>query len=185
MHWNGVWRKWCCGQSVVGPFFLFFFDVQFCESGEKKNGEELTHLTPYLWAAMKRKSLASTHNPICVENGGEENTLNYFYLQIMVWLSPCRLRSDALRWKSWSWVMMMFTVFCWGHTFYSTFVLIVSNLSFTSFKWKLLRYDFWRGLIVGFTFFPSFVALVVHKNPSYVECTRYSRNILLIYVQVL
>ncbi len=28
-----------------------------------------------------------------------------------------------------------------------------------------------EGLIVGFTFFPSFVALV-HKNLLYVECTR-------------
>ncbi len=33
-----------------------------------------------LWAAMKRTSLASMHNPICVENGREENTLKYeFY----------------------------------------------------------------------------------------------------------
>ncbi len=52
--------------------------------------------------------------------------------------------------------------------------------------WKLLRYDFWRGLrYMGLMFFPSFVALVVHKKPSYVECTRYSCNISLIYVQVL
>jgi hypothetical protein len=29
---------------------------------------------------------------------------------------------------------------------------------------------------VGFTFFPSLVALV-HKNPSYVECTRYLQYI--------
>jgi hypothetical protein len=36
--------------------------------------------------------LASTHNPICVENGGEENTLKYSYLHIMFWLSPCHLR---------------------------------------------------------------------------------------------
>jgi hypothetical protein len=35
----------------------------------------------------------------------------------------------------------------------------------------------------GFTFFSSFVALV-HKNPPYVECTRYSCNISLIYVKV-
>ena len=32
--------------------------------------------------------------------------------------------------------------------------------------------------------FPSFVALL-HKNPLYVECTSYSHNISLIYVQVL
>jgi hypothetical protein len=37
---------------------------------------------------------------------------------------------------------------------------------------------------VGFKFFPSFVALV-HKNLSYIECTKYSRYILLNYVQVL
>jgi hypothetical protein len=36
----------------------------------------------------------------------------------------------------------------------------------------------------GLYVFPSFVALV-NKNPLYVECTRYSRNILLIYVKVL
>jgi hypothetical protein len=39
-------------------------------------------------------------------------------------------------------------------------------------------------IIGGFTLFPSFVALI-HKNLLYVECTRYSRNIMLIYVQVL
>jgi hypothetical protein len=33
---------------------------------------------------MKRMSLASTDNPICVENGGEEYTLKYSYLHIMV-----------------------------------------------------------------------------------------------------
>ncbi len=49
-----------------------------------------------LWAAMKRISLASMHNPICVENGGEENTPKNFYLQITVWLSPCHLRSGVL-----------------------------------------------------------------------------------------
>ncbi len=49
-------------------------------------------------------------------------------------------------------------------------------------QWKLLRYGFWRGLL-GFTFFPFFVALV-HKNPLYVDCTGCSRNILLIYVKV-
>jgi hypothetical protein len=37
---------------------------------------------------------------------------------------------------------------------------------------------------VGFTFFSSFVARV-HKNPLYVECTRYSCNALLIYIQVM
>ncbi len=37
-----------------------------------------------LLAAMKRISLASTHNPICVENGGEENTLKYSYLHVIV-----------------------------------------------------------------------------------------------------
>jgi hypothetical protein len=31
-----------------------------------------------------------------------------------------------------------------------------------------------------YAFFPSFLALV-HKNPSYIQCTRYSCNILLIY----
>jgi hypothetical protein len=31
---------------------------------------------------MKRMSLASMHNSICVENGGEENTQIYSYLQI-------------------------------------------------------------------------------------------------------
>jgi hypothetical protein len=31
---------------------------------------------------MKRISLASMHNPICVENGGEENTLKYSYIHI-------------------------------------------------------------------------------------------------------
>jgi hypothetical protein len=31
--------------------------------------------------------------------------------------------------------------------------------------------------------FPSFVALV-HKNPLYIECTIYSRNITLVYVKV-
>ncbi len=30
---------------------------------------------------MKRISLASTHNPCCVENGGAESTLKYSYLQ--------------------------------------------------------------------------------------------------------
>jgi hypothetical protein len=48
-----------------------------------------------LRAAMKRISHAFTHNPICVENGGAENTLKFSYLQIMVWLSPCHLRSGA------------------------------------------------------------------------------------------
>ncbi len=48
-----------------------------------------------LWAAMKKISLASMHNPICVENVGEENTLKYSYLLITVWLSPCCLRSGA------------------------------------------------------------------------------------------
>ncbi len=37
---------------------------------------------------------------------------------------------------------------------------------------------------MGFTIFPSFIALA-HKNPSYKECTRYSCNILPIYVQEL
>ncbi len=45
-----------------------------------------------LWWAMKRISLASTHDPICVEKGGEENTLKYSYLQITVCMSPCPLR---------------------------------------------------------------------------------------------
>ncbi len=48
-----------------------------------------------LWWEMKRISLASMHDPICVGNGREENTLKYSYLQIMVWLSPCHLRSGA------------------------------------------------------------------------------------------
>ncbi len=38
-------------------------------------------------------------------------------------------------------------------------------------------------LVVGFAFFPSFVALV-HKYLSYVECTRYSCNIPLIYIKI-
>jgi hypothetical protein len=41
-----------------------------------------------------------------------------------------------------------------------------------------------EGITVGFMCFPSFVVLV-HKSPSYVECTRYSCILLLIYVQVL
>ncbi len=41
-----------------------------------------------------------------------------------------------------------------------------------------------EGITVGFTFFPSFAAQI-HKNPLYIECTRYSCNKLLIYVQVL
>ncbi len=44
---------------------------------------------------MKRISFASTHDPICVEKGGEENTLKYSYLQITVCMSPCRLRGGA------------------------------------------------------------------------------------------
>jgi hypothetical protein len=45
-------------------------------------------------------------------------------------------------------------------------------------------YDFWRGLQWALLFSPlSFVALV-HKNPSYVECTRYCRNILPVYVKL-
>ncbi len=47
MHSNGVWWKWCCGQFVVGPAFLVFFSVQFCERGEEKYGGELTHWTPW------------------------------------------------------------------------------------------------------------------------------------------
>ena len=47
-----------------------------------------------LWWAMKRISLASTHDPICVEKGGEENTLMYSYLQITVCMSPGRLRGE-------------------------------------------------------------------------------------------
>jgi hypothetical protein len=39
-----------------------------------------------------------------------------------------------------------------------------------------------RGDHSGISFFPSFVALV-HKNPSYVECTRYIYNTLLVYVK--
>ncbi len=40
----------------------------------------------------------------------------------------------------------------------------------TAMPWLL------EGIRVGFTCFPSFVALV-HKNLLYVECTRYGRNI--------
>jgi hypothetical protein len=36
---------------------------------------------------------------------------------------------------------------------------------------------------VGFTFFPCIVGLVC-KNPLYIKCTRYSHNILLIYIKV-
>jgi hypothetical protein len=46
-----------------------------------------------LWRAMKRISLASMHDPLCVEKGGEENTLKYSYLQITVCMSSCCLRS--------------------------------------------------------------------------------------------
>ncbi len=35
----------------------------------------------------------------------------------------------------------------------------------------------------GLMFFPSFLALV-HKNPLYVQCTRYSCNISLIYIKI-
>jgi hypothetical protein len=45
---------------------------------------------------MKRISLASMHNPICVENNGEENTLKYSYLQITVLLSLCCLRGGVM-----------------------------------------------------------------------------------------
>jgi hypothetical protein len=38
------------------------------------------------------------------------------------------------------------------------------------------------GVTVGFTIFPCIVAQV-HKNPSYIECTIYSRNISLIYAE--
>ncbi len=38
MHWNGVWRKWCCGQSVVGPFFLFFLLFNFVSPRKKWRG---------------------------------------------------------------------------------------------------------------------------------------------------
>ncbi len=41
-----------------------------------------------------------------------------------------------------------------------------------------------QGITMGLTVSPSLVALV-HKNLLYVECTRFSRNISLIYVQVL
>jgi hypothetical protein len=44
---------------------------------------------------MKRLSLASMHDPICVEKGGEENALKYSYLQITVCMSPCCLGSGA------------------------------------------------------------------------------------------
>ena len=45
------------------------------------------------------------------------------------------------------------------------------------------KFNFVNKCTAGFTFFPSFVALV-HKNPSYIECTRFSCNILLIYLEV-
>jgi hypothetical protein len=48
-----------------------------------------------LWWVMMRISLASTHDPLCVEKGGEENTLKYSYLQIMVCMSPCCLRGGV------------------------------------------------------------------------------------------
>jgi hypothetical protein len=50
-------------------------------------------------------------------------------------------------------------------------------------KRKLLRHDFLRGLIVGFTLFPSFVALV-RKNSLYIQWTRYGCNVLLINIKI-
>jgi hypothetical protein len=43
------------------------------------------------------------------------------------------------------------------------------------------RNDIWRGLQWA-TFFP--LSYLVYKHPSYIECTRYSCNILLLYVKV-
>ncbi len=46
--------------------------------------------------------------------------------------------------------------------------------------WPTLTY---QGLTVGFSQNRDIIALE-HKNPSYVECTRYSCNILLNYLKV-
>ncbi len=47
IHWNVVWRKWCCGQSVVGPVFLFFLQFDYLSCGGETNGGELTLWTLY------------------------------------------------------------------------------------------------------------------------------------------
>jgi hypothetical protein len=50
-------------------------------------------------------------------------------------------------------------------------------------NFEVLKYSLLQETTVGFTFFPYVIALV-RKNPSYIECTRYSRNILLIFIKV-
>jgi hypothetical protein len=41
MRPNGVWGKWCCGQSVVGPVFLGVFLFNFVSTGGEKGGGNL------------------------------------------------------------------------------------------------------------------------------------------------
>ncbi len=50
------------------------------------------------WAAMKKKSLASTHKPFCAEKWWGSKYSKYFYLQIKVWLSPCCLGGGGWKW---------------------------------------------------------------------------------------
>jgi hypothetical protein len=65
MHQNGVWWKWCCGQSMVGPIFLVFLLFDFVSAGKK--GGETYPLDPYLkWVVLKYLggSLAQDDNDI-------------------------------------------------------------------------------------------------------------------------
>jgi hypothetical protein len=57
----GVWRKWCCGQSVVGPVFLVFFAVQFCELWGKR--KKIGWLTIFLGGAKKKKNRGGGNLP--------------------------------------------------------------------------------------------------------------------------
>ncbi len=62
-----------------------------------------------------------------------------------------------------------------GFTLFPSFLALVNNENCYAMTFG--------GDYSGLCIFPSFIALV-HENPSFVECTRYSRNISLIYIKV-